>query len=340
MAEFVLSQQTLLAQYAQLAPLTDLISYSYKTNPVVGTVLRDRVSSCRFSIHALADLADVPSEKVTFFAQGWQALYVQDLLERGIRWFVVDNSADLLVLLHVLEITPFPITLFLRLRIKEHTIHTGKYFVFGFLSADIHRLVGELSSHPCIAALGIHFHRKTQNISEWYLQEELAQTLTPATLALLDYINIGGGIPVTYKNSHAYHLTSIFFQISSLRLWLSSFQIQLILEPGRFLAAPCVRLHTQILSIYDNNIIVDCSVYNAAMDTFVAHVRLPVLEEQDSGVAYTIKGITPDSMDIFRYQVFLIHPHVGDTLTFLHAGAYTYSTNFCHLPQIPVRIVD
>jgi ornithine decarboxylase len=115
----------------------------------------------------------------------------------------------------------------------------------------------------------------------------------------------------------------------------------MIIEPGRFIAASPVRLEAEILSIYDNNIVINCSVYNSAMDTFVAHIRLIVEGElpEGEGEAYTIKGCTPDSMDIFRYRVYLKKPKVGDKVVFLNAGAYTYTTDFCNLPKLEVKVV-
>ncbi len=76
------------------------------------------------------------------------------------------------------------------------------------------------------------------------------------------------------------------------------------------------------------------------MDTFVAHIRLLVKKELQDGVAYTIKGCTPDSMDIFRYKVFLEKQKVGDKLVFLNAGAYNFTTNFCNLPKLETIIVN
>ena len=68
------------------------------------------------------------------------------------------------------------------------------------------------------------------------------------------------------------------------------------------------------------------------MDTFVAHIRLLVEGEQENGYAYIIKGITPDSLDIFRYNVYLKEkPKVGDKIVFLNAGAYNYSSNYFNI---------
>jgi ornithine decarboxylase len=63
-------------------------------------------------------------------------------------------------------------------------------------------------------------------------------------------------------------------------------------------------------------------------------------DDAKDGVSYTIKGCTPDSMDIFRYKVLLKEKRIGDKITFLNAGAYTYSTDFCNLPKLKTVIVD
>jgi ornithine decarboxylase len=114
----------------------------------------------------------------------------------------------------------------------------------------------------------------------------------------------------------------------------------MIIEPGRFIAAPSIKLECEIINVYDNNIIVNASVYNAAMDTFVAHIRLLVEDEsEDSSFRYVIKGFTPDSLDIFRYSVYLNkEPKVGDKIVFLNAGAYNYSSNYFNLDKIKTVI--
>jgi len=85
---------------------------------------------------------------------------------------------------------------------------------------------------------------------------------------------------------------------------------------------------------------VNCSVYNSAMDTFVASIKLEVEGELESGTAFTIKGQTPCSMDIFRYRVFLKNPKPGDKIVFLNAGAYNFASDFCSLRKLETVVVD
>ena len=78
------------------------------------------------------------------------------------------------------------------------------------------------------------------------------------------------------------------------------------------------------------------------MDTFVAHIRLLVKDEvENSQFRYTIKGFTPDSLDIFRYSVYLKKkPKVGDKVVFLNAGAYNYSSNYFNLNKVETKVIS
>ncbi len=342
MAKFILSRSKVLEQYGVAASISDKVSYSFKTNRDVGFVLRDQ-SDADFSVHSMhsVDLLACP-DRLWYFAQGWEKKDIGDLLNKGVRRFVVDNLNDLDVLTDHINTADTKISLLLRMRLKENTIHTGKHFVYGMFSKDVNEQIQKLSKNQNIEELGIHFHRKTQNISEWSLKYELSKVLSDETLKCIQTMNIGGGIPSRYKNFRSDIIKNIISKISETKNWLNSLGIRLLIEPGRFIAAPSMELHAKVISLYDNNAIIDASIFNGAMDTFVSHIRLEMKDElpDGEGRAYTIKGMTPDSMDIFRYRVFFHELKKGEEVVFLNAGAYTYNTDFCGLPKIPVEIVD
>jgi len=338
-ARFVLSKSKLLEQYNTAKSLADEVSYSFKTNPFVGTVL-EKETDCQFSIHLKNMLEKIKDKKrVWFFAQAWDEEEIDEVFSSGVARFVVDNENDLNILLKYIKKNNRQIDLLLRMRLKEKTVQTGKHYVFGMLANQINNLIPELRKNNRIKNLGIHFHRKTQNISEWTLTEELKEIINPEIWGMIDILNIGGGLPIDYKNSHASSiLPYIFEKIKKLKEFMKSKNIKMIIEPGRFIAGPPVKLECYIKNIYNNNIIVDCSVYNSAMDTFVANVRLQVEGELENGDVYTIKGMTPDSMDILRYKVYLNNPKIGDKIVFLNAGAYTFSTDFCGIKRVEIVV--
>ncbi|MBI2545353.1 MAG: decarboxylase [Candidatus Aenigmarchaeota archaeon] len=339
-AKFVLNKSKLLEQYNFLKGISDEVSYSLKTNPKVGQVLEENTDSL-FTLHSTESLHTIKDKsKIIFVAQSLNKEILDNLFKLGIKYFIVDNESDLKILLDYISDNDCKINLLLRMRMKEHTIKTEKYFVFGMYSNQINELIPELRKNNKIEKLGLHFHKKTQNVSEWSFKRELEDVLDKTTIENIDVLNIGGGIPIKYKShGNVNEVTHyIFDKIKELREWLNKNNIKMMVEPGRFLAAPCIKLETEITGIYDNNIIINCSVYNAAMDTFVAHTRLFVDGELEKGEPFTIKGCTPDSMDIFRYRVYLDNPKVGDKIIFLDAGAYTYSTDFCDLEKLETVI--
>lgn len=337
-ARFVLSKKKVIEKYQDMQRLADVVSYSYKTNPEVGRILQEK-TDCHFSVHSIKNLENIKDpERVWFFAQAWDSRELEFIFQKKINKFVVDNEDDLKMLMNYIEAINTKISLLLRMKLKEHTIYTGKHYVYGLYSSKINKLIPRLKSNKNISVLGIHFHRKTQNVSEWSLKTELQETISSENLSKLDIVNIGGGIPAKYKNYNV-HLENIFNKINDCRNWLNNYGIKMVIEPGRYIAASPVVLEAYIKAIYENNLVIDCSVYNAAMDVFVANIRLLVKGELDKGSAYTIKGCTPDSMDIFRYKVYLNNPKIGQKIVFLNAGAYNYSSDFCNLPKLKTIVV-
>jgi len=342
MPRFVLSKSKVLAQYKKLGPCADIISYSSKTNPLVGQVLEQN-TDCMFSIHLENELKHIKDKKrVLFLLQATTIDQLNRLTQQEISWFVADNEQDLDEFLKFAKKQP-GLNLLLRLKLRQHTIRTEKYYVFGMDSEVIVRRIEQirLDKSLKIGRLGIHFHRNTQNMSEWNLKTEMEDVLEKI-ISYVDVVNIGGGIPSEYANTNADVIRSIFIRIDEFRQWLKESDVKLMLEPGRFIAAPSVRLETEILGVHENTIIVDASVYSGDMDALIVPVKLLVEGELDdkAGKPYIIKGITPCSLDLFRYRVYLKDPKKGDTLTFLNAGAYNFASDFCSLDRIEVQHKD
>ncbi|MBT4935866.1 decarboxylase [Candidatus Woesearchaeota archaeon] len=343
--KFILSKNKVLEQYNKVAHAADIVSYSSKTNQIVTRIL-EKETNCMFSVHFKNELKHVTDlSRVIFLAQGWNTQEITELIDKGIKWFIVDNETDLNVLEIFLENNSnneVKINVLLRLKLKENTLRTERYYVFGMTSDVINKKVVELRNNTKIGQLGIHFHRKTQNMAEWNYVYELENVLTQETLQAIDLLNIGGGLPSEYANTNIHVVDGIFTKINECREWLQRHNIKLIIEPGRFIAAPAGKLITKIVAIHDNTIIVNASVYNSDMDALIVPVKLLVENEvsKEEGYPYVIKGITPCSMDLFRYRVYLNNPEVGDELVFLNAGAYNFTTDFCDLDKIETEVIE
>jgi ornithine decarboxylase len=338
-AKFTLSKSKILEQYNKVKEFADIISYSSKTNPLVTKILENNTDSM-FSIHLINELENVQDKsKVLFLAQAWNKELITKLYENKVRWFAVDNESDLNIIEEWLTQNEVKINLLLRLKLRENTLRTEKFFVFGMNSKIINERIQKINKEKIIN-LGVHFHRKTQNMSEWNYTYEMQQILEPETLQSISIINMGGGLPSEYANTNINVLQSIFKKITEFRNWLETKNIKLVIEPGRFIAAPAGKLHTTITAIYDNNIIVNASVYNSDMDALIVPVKLLIESELKKGIPYVIKGITPCSLDLFRYRVYLDNPQVNQQLTFLNAGAYNFTTDFCNLDTIETEVIE
>ncbi len=340
MAKFVLSKSKVIEQYNKVKEIADTVSYSSKTNQEVTKVL-EKESDCLFSVHMINELEHVSDKsRIIFLAQAWNKRMIGRLTGMGIKNFVVDNKNDLDILLDFLKENDIKINLLLRLKLKENTIRTEKYFVFGMSFEKINNIVKEIKGNKSIDKIGIHFHRKTQNMAEWNLKYEIEDMIDEDVLEMVDIFNIGGGIPSVYANTNEDVIRTVFDKINEFRSWLNAKNIKMIIEPGRFIAAPSIKLCTNIINIYDDTVVVDASVYNSNMDAIIVPVKLLVEGEKEKGKAYAIKGNTPCSLDLFRYKVYLDDPKVGDKLVFLNAGAYNFSSDFCDLEKLETEVIE
>ena len=327
------------------------VSYSYKTNREVGEVLQslDGCEDVDFSIHSRQEIKDIEDkEKIWFFLQAELEEDLKSILNKNVRNFVVDNEVDLERLLEVINSKNIPISLSLRMKFKEHRIGTGKYFVYGMPSRKVNRLIEKLEGEKLIDRLGVHIHRKTQNTSEWKIVKDLKDSLIKDSLNKIDFVNLGGGLPSIYRSSSVNVFDYIFKKLREANEWLSNYDIEAIIEPGRFIAAPAVRLETEIIQRYRGNLIVNTTVYNGAMDSILTNTKMLVEGEikkgeegYKDGKNFLIKGNSPTRDDIFRYRARLPSDiKVGDKIVFLNAGAYNYTTDFFGFKKLSTVIKE
>lgn len=268
-------------------------------------------------------------KRAVVLLQGEKPGEIKKMIDAGVNGFIVDNESDLKKICSFID----DARIFLRIKIKEHTVYTGKYFVYGFDWKAVPELLKKYRGR-----FGLHFHRKTQNIGEWSLKEDFGPVIE-AVGSGIEWMNIGGGIPAEYHNSHP-DFQPIAKEITDFREYLKEKSIGLILEPGRYIAAPAVKLETEVILKYAKTLVVDASIYNAYLDTFLFHMRLPVEGEVNAGHEYLIKGKSPDSLDILRYRVFFPkEKKEGDKIVFLNAGAYNFHTEFADLEKIRTEVV-
>jgi len=150
-------------------------------------------------------------------------------------------------------------------------------------------------------------------------------------------------LPVKYKSYTAEVLPYIFEKLEKVVAWLKLKNVDTFIEPGRFIAAPAIKLEVEIIQIQNNNLVVNTTIYNCALDCVLTGTKMLVegeLDIEDEGGYYLIKGNSPTRDDIFRYKVKLNNPKVGDKIVFLNAGAYNYTTDFFGYTKIKTLTLD
>ena len=343
-AKFILSKKVLKEQIEKLENLGLKISYSYKTNRIVGNVLQE-ISNVDFSIHEKEEIFEIKNkEKIWFFLQAESEKEILDILKQGVKNFVIDNEVDLEKLLKIVEEKNVKINLSLRMKFLEHRIGTGKFFVYGMPSNKINEILSKIKNNEFIEKLGVHLHRKSQNTSEWEIIEDLKDSLSEESLERINFVNVGGGLPSFYASSNVDVFNYIFSKLKETKKWLEEKNIETFIEPGRFIAAPCVKVQVEIIQKYENNLIVNTSIYNCALDSLLTETKLLVegeLGENEDGEYFLIKGNSPTRDDIFRYKVKLNSDiQVGDKIVFLNAGAYNYATDFFGYKKLETEIKE
>ncbi len=345
-ARFILSKKILSEQLKKLQDLNLKVSYSYKTNNQVGDILQEN-ADVDFSIHAKQELDNIKDKnKIWFFTQAESEQELKEIILSGINKFVIDNEKDLEIILNTIKQTNTHISLSLRMKFQEHRIGTGKYFVYGMSSNIVNNLIKELKNNPLIEDLGVHIHRKSQNTSEWEIKQELQDSLTKETLAHINFLNIGGGLPTKYRSYTTEVINYIFEKLKNAQEFLKQNNIETYIEPGRFLASPCIKLETEIIQVQRKNLIINTSIYQCALDSILTETKMlveneiPDNEDTQESDFYLIKGNSPTRDDIFRYKVKLKNPKVGDKIVFLNAGAYNYTTDFFGYNKLKTEIKE
>jgi ornithine decarboxylase len=164
----------------------------------------------------------------------------------------------------------------------------------------------------------------------------------------LDVLNLGGGFPVAYADGPDISLAKIGASLEA-ALGELPHRPQLIVEPGRRLAAAAATLRATVISRVERDdgpwLFLDCGVYNALYEALShqGRTRYPVACEDRAGpeLSFVLAGPTGDGLDIIARNVRLpAGTTEGDRLRFSNVGAYTLcmSSAFNGVP-VPAVVV-
>jgi diaminopimelate decarboxylase len=301
--------------------------------------------------------AGIPPSKIVFAGVGKSRDELRYALETDILMFNVESSPELRALDEVAAEVGRKARVALRVNPdidpKTHPyISTGlKKSKFGF-SAD--RVLDEYklaSSLPHIDVVGVHAHIGSQLTEVAPFVDALKKVLDlvetiKAHGASIRYVNIGGGLGITYSDEVPPLPQEFATALSPL---IRDLKCVLIMEPGRVIVGNAGILVTRVLYRKEGDakrfVIVDAAMNDLIRPSLYGayHEIKPVRELPGAGqVTVDVVGPVCESGDFLAKDRTMPEVRPGDLLAVMSAGAYgfTMASNYNSRPRVPEVLVN
>jgi diaminopimelate decarboxylase len=301
--------------------------------------------------------AGVPASKIVFAGVGKNADEIRDALRAGILMFNVESSAEMHAINDVAasvgKIAPVALRINPDIDPKTHPyISTGlKKSKFG-IAAD--RALEEFrvaSTLQHIHVVGVHAHIGSQLTDVTPFVESLKKVLTLVNTLKgwgieIRYLNIGGGLGITYSDEKPPLPHELADAISPL---VQGLNLTLVMEPGRVIVGNAGILVTKAL--YDKIgeskrfVIVDAAMNDLIRPSLYSayHDIRPVSEALLHRPKHSVDVVGPvcESGDFLAKDRSLPEVKPGDLLAVMSAGAYGFvmASNYNSRPRVPEVLV-
>lgn len=301
--------------------------------------------------------AGVPASKIVFAGVGKNADEIRDALRAGILMFNVESSAEMHAINDVAasvgKIAPVALRINPDIDPKTHPyISTGlKKSKFG-IAAD--RALEEFrvaSTLQHIHVVGVHAHIGSQLTDVAPFVESLKKVLTLVNTLKgrgieIRYLNIGGGLGITYSDEKPPLPHELADAISPL---VQGLNLTLVMEPGRVIVGNAGILVTRALyeKIGESKrfVIVDAAMNDLIRPSLYSayHDIRPVSEALLHRPKHSVDVVGPvcESGDFLAKDRSLPEVKPGDLLAVMSAGAYGFvmASNYNSRPRVPEVLV-
>lgn len=301
--------------------------------------------------------AGVPASKIVFAGVGKNADEIRDALRAGILMFNVESSAEMHAINDVAasvgKIAPVALRINPDIDPKTHPyISTGlKKSKFG-IAAD--RALEEFrvaSTLEHIHVVGVHAHIGSQLTDVTPFVDSLKKVLTLVNTLKgrgieIRYLNIGGGLGITYSDEKPPLPHELADAISPL---VQGLNLTLVMEPGRVIVGNAGILLTRALyeKIGESKrfVIVDAAMNDLIRPSLYGayHDIRPVSEALLHRPKHSVDVVGPvcESGDFLAKDRSLPEVKPGDLLAVMSAGAYGFvmASNYNSRPRVPEVLV-
>ncbi len=332
----------------EFAAVPNTLCYAVKANSSLAILKMLGELGCGFDIVSGGELERVRRaapqalRQVVFSGVGKQIWEIDAALNADILLFNVESEAELEVLSS--RATALGKTAKIALRVNPDVfadthpyISTGlREHKFGIAierARDVYRRAAQLSG---IEPAGVSVHIGSQIRAVEPFQQALVRVRGLAEELRSDGLNIryidgGGGFGIEYGVAAFDPAARVAEYSAAVRTALNGINVQLLLEPGRFLVAQAGALLTRVLYTKQNGakhfVITDAAMNDLIRPALYQahHEILPVLHESRASQLADIVGPVCESGDFFARDRLTPELRSGDLVALLDAGAYGMS---------------
>ncbi|UCH91474.1 MAG: diaminopimelate decarboxylase [Nitrospirota bacterium] len=338
-----------------------IVAYAMKANSNIGVLRLLAKEGSGADIVSGGELfralkAGIPSNKMVFAGVGKSSEEIQYALESDILMFNVESASELLQINKVAGTIDVRARVALRINpdIDPQThpyISTGlKKSKFGIAAEQALKEFESAKQLPHIDVVGVHCHIGSQLTQVTPFVDaikkvlSLIQTLQSQGVKIR-YMNIGGGLGITYSDETPPHPRDLAAAISPL---LQTTSCQIIMEPGRSIVGNAGILVTKVLYNKEGAnkqfVIVDAAMNDLLRPSlYDAHHDIQPVIKNESAPVSTIDIVGPicESGDFLAKDRKLPQPQPGDLLAVMSAGAYGYTmaSNYNSRPKTPEVLI-
>jgi diaminopimelate decarboxylase len=283
--------------------------------------------------------AHIPGDRIVFSGVGKSDEEIKSAVQSRILMINVESAGELAAIARIARntkrIVPVSVRVNPQIDPKTHPyITTGlKKNKFGVLWDEARGLYREIGKEQYLRPMGISSHIGSQ-ILELAPFVDAVKALKDMVLQLrvdgteLRYIDIGGGLGITYKDELPPHPEDYAKVIEEV---LRDTGLTLILEPGRVLVGNCGILVTRLLYVKKTPektfYIVDGAMNDLVRPAFydAYHEAIPLTKRGKGGVKVDLVGPICESGDFFAKDRDMPALEPGEFLAIMGAGAYGFS---------------
>lgn len=289
----------------------------------------------------LAQHAGVPADRIIYSGVGKTAVEIEAALDANIRALHVESTMEFNLVAAIAtrrqQVVPIGVRVNPDIAADTHPyISTGTHaHKFGVDAATAVTLIRRAAAHNWLQPMGLAAHIGSQitalapfRATAVFLVE-LADQLAADGICL-HYLDVGGGLGVDYDGDGAPEISA---WAEAVALPIESSGYDLVLEPGRSIAAPAGALLTRLLYTKQQEektfAIVDAGMTELIRPTLYRahHPVLPLQQAAPHGERVTVDVVGPvcETGDWLARDVTLPPLFPGDGVALLQAGAYGFA---------------